>query len=283
MLRLRLLAVLLAALTLIGIASAAGRPNAAITSAAVAPYRDELLRDASAFCSDLTRPPMIVPGASQGASCEASVKSVFSATVSPRLPRNVALSLQASASHLEIDGDHATGIFSLTGLESSTHHGTVGTAIVALGNYRLSLEEANGRWLVSSQARLAAVGDCRLNPPGHCRTSVKDLLFTLGVPVERTLAGELPTPTAVQKASGRERREFAEGGTTLAQSGCLACHKLGDTGNPGPGQNLTHIGAQLSYRQIEHAILSPHAPMPSFKHLPAKQLHDLVRFLSLLR
>ena len=70
---------------------------------------------------------------------------------------------------------------------------------------------------------------------------------------------------------------------TAKCSSSLACHKIGDAGNAGPGQNLTHIGAQLSSQQIEHALFSPHEPMPSFKHLPAEKLHDLVRFLSLLR
>jgi len=35
------------------------------------------------------------------------------------------------------------------------------------------------------------------------------------------------------------------GQEVVAQSGCLACHKLGDNGNNGPGPELTHIGARL--------------------------------------
>lgn len=284
MLRPRLLAVPLVGLALIGVAGASESPDAAITSAAVAPYRDVLLRDAPALCADLTRTPMIVPTPSQGASCEEAVQSVFAATAPPSLPRDVALSLQASVSHLQVDGSRATGIFSLTALKPSTpRRGISGVAMVALGNYRLSLEEVAGRWLVSSQARLAAIGDCQLNAQGHCQPGVKVLVFAVGMPVALTLAEELPTPMAVQRASSREQREFAAGAAVFAQSGCLACHKIGGKGNRGPGQNLTHIGAQLSSRQIEQAILSPHEPMPSFKNLPAKKLHDLVRFLSLLR
>lgn len=63
----------------------------------------------------------------------------------------------------------------------------------------------------------------------------------------------------------------------------MACHRIGDLGNPGPGQNLAHIGTRLSPREIEEALVSPRAPMPSFKRLPANKMHDLVRFLSLLR
>lgn len=282
MLRSRLLAVPFAGLALFGVASAALSPDAAITSAAVAPYRDELLRDAPALCSDLTRSPTIVPNASPGASCEQAVQSVFAATASPSLPREVVLSLHASARHLESDGHHAKGIFSLSAIEPSTD-GTSAPMTVSLGKYQLSLEEVAGRWLVSSPARLAAVDDCQLNTHGHCRPGVKDLVFILGVPLGPTPEEAIPTPAAVRRASSRERREFATGRTTFVQTGCLACHKIGDKGNPGPGQNLTHIGARFSTPQIEHAILSPRAPMPSFKNLPAKKLHDLVRFLSLMR
>lgn len=283
MLRSRLLVAPLAGLMLVGVAGAAGSPDAAIASAAVAPYRDVLLRDAPALCSDLTRTPTIAPSPPQGASCEAAVQSVFVLAAAPSVSRDVALSLRASVSHLQIDGDRATGIFSLTALEPTTRRGISAEGILVLGNYRLSLEEVAGRWLVSSQARLAAVGDCQLNAGSHCRPGVEDLWFFLGVPVVRTLAEEIPIPTAVQRAGTRERREFTAGATVFAQSGCLACHRLDQKGNPGPGQNLTHIGAQLSSGQIEQAILSPREPMPSFKGLPAKKLHELVRFLSLLR
>ena len=37
-----------------------------------------------------------------------------------------------------------------------------------------------------------------------------------------------------------------EAGQKVAnQSGCGACHKFGEAGNPGPGPDLTHIGAKL--------------------------------------
>jgi hypothetical protein len=36
-------------------------------------------------------------------------------------------------------------------------------------------------------------------------------------------------------------------------------------------------------RSIEHAVVDPSEPMPSFKKLPRAKFHALVRFLSLLR
>jgi hypothetical protein len=93
----------------------------------------------------------------------------------------------------------------------------------------------------------------------------------------------IPAPPAVRRAGGRELREFKKGRTAFAAAGCLACHRIGENGNHGPGRALTHIGSQLTERQIRHALVDPTAPMPSFKALPRHKLHALVRFLSLLR
>src|ERR671934_1340864 len=40
-------------------------------------------------------------------------------------------------------------------------------------------------------------------------------------------------------------RQFEKGKLVAAQSGCLACHKIGDNGNDGPGPHLTTIGSKL--------------------------------------
>ena len=285
MLHARLWAVPLAGLGLFGLAGAPSGPDAAITSAAVAPYRDELLRNAPVLCSDLTPQvaAMVVPDAPPGTNCEQAVQQIFAATASPRVPRDLVLSLRANAGHLKISGHHTTGTFSLTANETTKRHGRTTVVIHQVGTFRLSLEEIAGRWLVSSKVRLTAVPDCQLNPPGHCHPDVKDLLFTIGEPVSSTPEASIPIPMGVQQAGRREEHEFKTGRTVFVESGCLACHKIGQIGNPGPGKNLTHVGARLAPREIEKALVSSRAPMPSFKRLPANKRHDLVRFLSLLR
>ena len=92
----------------------------------------------------------------------------------------------------------------------------------------------------------------------------------------------VPVPPALARAGGRELGKFDAGMEVVAQSGCLACHRIGEQGNPGPGSDLTHIGSKLSKRQIEHAILDPTAPMPSFSHFPPAKLSAVVTFLGLL-
>ena len=42
-------------------------------------------------------------------------------------------------------------------------------------------------------------------------------------------------PTAVLQAGGKTLAEYEAGKKVVAQSGCLACHKIGDNGNDGPG------------------------------------------------
>jgi Cytochrome c len=109
--------------------------------------------------------------------------------------------------------------------------------------------------LVSSGARLATVPGCDLPKPRRCPRGARVLIFYVGViePSQRGLL-ELPIPAAVKQAGGRGQQEFEAGKLVVAQSGCLACHRIGDDGNRGPGTNLTHIGAKLSEREIAHAL-----------------------------
>jgi hypothetical protein len=90
-------------------------------------------------------------------------------------------------------------------------------------------------------------------------------------------------PSAVVRADGRQLAGFYFGRAVTAQSGCLACHRIGGTGNKGPGADLTHVGARLPAPAIERAIVHATAPMPSFRYLPEAKLRAVVTFLSLLR
>jgi menaquinol-cytochrome c reductase cytochrome b/c subunit len=91
---------------------------------------------------------------------------------------------------------------------------------------------------------------------------------------------ETPTPAALIKAGGRPLAEYEEGKAAVAQSGCLACHKLGDNGNNGPGPELTHVGSRIPRQAIARTLVNPTAPMPSFGHLPPQKFNSIVTFLS---
>jgi quinol-cytochrome oxidoreductase complex cytochrome b subunit len=77
--------------------------------------------------------------------------------------------------------------------------------------------------------------------------------------------------------------QYEAGKLVAAQSGCLACHKIGENGNSGPGPNLTEIGDRLLPAAIERTLDNPTSPMPSFRNLPAKKKSDLVAFLGQLK
>ena len=94
---------------------------------------------------------------------------------------------------------------------------------------------------------------------------------------------EMATPQHVLHAGGKTLSEYNEGKLVVAQSGCEACHKIGDNGNAGPGPNLTHIAARLPRQAIARTLVNPTTPMPSFKNLPAKKFDAIVAFLSQLK
>ena len=94
---------------------------------------------------------------------------------------------------------------------------------------------------------------------------------------------EMKTPTAVVQAGGTTLAEYEAGKQVVAQSGCLACHKIGDNGNSGPGPNLSNIASRLPRQGIARTLVNPTAPMPSFRNLPPVKFKAVVNFLSQLK
>jgi quinol---cytochrome c reductase cytochrome c subunit, bacillus type len=118
------------------------------------------------------------------------------------------------------------------------------------------------------------------------------LVFVIGAMAFLTYRGanagsptaiEVATPKAIKESGGKTLAEFEAGKRVVVQTGCLACHKLGDNGNDGPGPQLTHIGARLPAGGIERTLINPEAPMPSFKNLPPEKFKAIVAFLAQLR
>jgi ubiquinol-cytochrome c reductase cytochrome b subunit/menaquinol-cytochrome c reductase cytochrome b/c subunit len=109
------------------------------------------------------------------------------------------------------------------------------------------------------------------------------LLTYQGASAGSPTAIELATPKSIQQAGGKTLAEFEAGKLVVAQSGCLACHKIGDNGNDGPGPNLTHIGSRLPRLGIARTLVNPTAPMPSFKNLPPQKFQSVTFFLSQLK
>jgi mono/diheme cytochrome c family protein len=102
------------------------------------------------------------------------------------------------------------------------------------------------------------------------------------------LGASAGSPTDIEREapaelSAAERRQYDAGKTVAAQSGCLACHKVGENGNDGPGPELTDIGGRLKRDAIARTLENPTAPMPSYKDLPPEKFNALVGFLAQLK
>ena len=76
--------------------------------------------------------------------------------------------------------------------------------------------------------------------------------------------------------------ELEPGKEVVAQSGCLACHKLGENGNDGPGPDLTEIGAKLPREAIVRSLEVGPGIMPAYDNLPPEKLESLSDFLASL-
>jgi menaquinol-cytochrome c reductase cytochrome b/c subunit len=93
----------------------------------------------------------------------------------------------------------------------------------------------------------------------------------------------MPTPARITAQGPQALASYEAGKQLVPQSGCLACHKIGENGNDGPGPPLTHIGARLPAQAIARTLVNPTAPMPSFRDLPKDKFDDLVNYLSQLK
>jgi menaquinol-cytochrome c reductase cytochrome b/c subunit len=94
---------------------------------------------------------------------------------------------------------------------------------------------------------------------------------------------EEPTPARITALGPQALASYEAGKQLVPQSGCLACHKIGENGNSGPGPPLTKIGARLPKQAIARTLINPTAPMPSFRDLPKDKFDDLVNYLSQLK
>jgi ubiquinol-cytochrome c reductase cytochrome b subunit/menaquinol-cytochrome c reductase cytochrome b/c subunit len=97
---------------------------------------------------------------------------------------------------------------------------------------------------------------------------------------------DMPTPASVKAEGASAIRQYEAGRQVMAQSGCLACHKVGENGNGGPGPELTDIADRLPAAGIERTLINPTAPMPSFASLQKNEpekFKNLVAFLGRLK
>jgi quinol---cytochrome c reductase cytochrome c subunit, bacillus type len=76
--------------------------------------------------------------------------------------------------------------------------------------------------------------------------------------------------------------QYEAGKQVVAQSGCLACHKIGDNGGT-LGPELTEIGAKLPAQGIARTLTNPSGIMPRYNSLPPEKFNEAVKFLASLQ
>jgi menaquinol-cytochrome c reductase cytochrome b/c subunit len=117
-------------------------------------------------------------------------------------------------------------------------------------------------------------------------------VLTIGAMAYLTYLGAVAgSPTEIDMKApsdlkGAALQKYEAGKLVTAQSGCLACHKIGENGNGGPGPNLSKVGERLPREAIARTLVNPTAPMPSFAGLQRddpEKFDNLVDFLSQLR
>jgi Cytochrome c len=62
------------------------------------------------------------------------------------------------------------------------------------------------------------------------------------------------------------------------ESGCAACHRVGRTGNDGPGPPLTHVGSHLTRTRIAVALINATLRCPRSATSPRAKLTVLVAY-----
>jgi Cytochrome C oxidase, cbb3-type, subunit III len=265
---------LLSAVGFVMAAAFAGAGTDQVVQAVRAPYIAFFHRDPGALCADFTPTAAnhLVRNNRGHDACALKVAAAFK-TAAPYEQRRSPFTLEAvSVTGIATNGDQA---------RATVHFGKRNNV-----SYQFAFQKVHQRWLIAPPAVLTLLKGCYIHAhfTQDCSMGAHVVLLTIGVPrLQIKEALSITPPPAVSHAGGRELQEFEIGSKIMVDSGCLACHKIYERGNQGPGPDLTHIGSKLSEEQIEHAVVDATAPMPSFKHLPQAKLKALVKFLSLLK
>jgi menaquinol-cytochrome c reductase cytochrome b/c subunit len=103
-----------------------------------------------------------------------------------------------------------------------------------------------------------------------------------GAPTEIQQSIKASEAAAATQVTPSQFKTLKAGQEVVAQSGCLACHKLGENGNAGPGPTLTHIGARIPRNGILRSLRAGPGIMPAFNDLPPRKLKAIADYLASL-
>jgi quinol-cytochrome oxidoreductase complex cytochrome b subunit len=105
--------------------------------------------------------------------------------------------------------------------------------------------------------------------------------MTVVVMAYLTYAGAIAGPPS--KVDIDVPKQYEAGKLVVAQSACLACHKIGDSGNGTLAPDLTHIGSRIPRNAILRSLKAGPSIMPSFRSLGQQKLNQVADFLAYLK
>jgi mono/diheme cytochrome c family protein len=77
--------------------------------------------------------------------------------------------------------------------------------------------------------------------------------------------------------------QYEQGRQIVAQSGCLACHAIGENGSHGGlGPDLTEIGSMVPRLAIKRSVAVGPGIMPAYEDLGEKKLNQVADYLASL-
>ena len=110
--------------------------------------------------------------------------------------------------------------------------------------------------------------------------SIAGILVILSMGYLTYMGASAGAPTEIELET---EPEFERGKQLVAQSGCLACHHIGENGvEGGLGPDLTEIGAVLPREAIKRSVAIGPGIMPSYRGLGEKDLNAMADYLASL-
>jgi len=110
--------------------------------------------------------------------------------------------------------------------------------------------------------------------------SITGILVIIAMAYLTFLGATAGSPTEIELETSPQ---YEAGKAIVAESGCLACHSIGENGaHGGLGPDLTDIGAKIPREAIKQSVAIGPGIMPSFQGLGDKQLNEVADYLASL-
>jgi len=110
--------------------------------------------------------------------------------------------------------------------------------------------------------------------------SITGIMIIIAMAYLTYLGASSGSPTEIELETNPK---YEAGKQIVAQSGCLACHSIGENGaHGGLGPDLTDIGSKVPRSAIKRSVEIGPGIMPSFRGLGEKDLNEVADYLASL-